>query len=87
MGTTRPAMGIVHVADAYFSLRALSAYAGLSVRRLRDHLTDRTSPLPYYRIGGKILVRRSDFDVWASQFRRDVESVDALVTDIMQGLQ
>jgi lambda repressor-like predicted transcriptional regulator len=79
--------GVVTVSDAYFSLKALSSYAGLSVRRLRSWLNDRRWPLPYYRIGGKILVRRSDYDVWAARFRRDAAAVDALVDDVMQGLQ
>jgi hypothetical protein len=67
-------------------LKTLSTYAGLSVRRLRAYLKDRAYPLPCYRIGGKILVRRSDFDAWAAQFRRDAESVDAIVDEIAQGL-
>ena len=73
-------------ADAYLPLRALSTYSGLSVRRLRGYLTDRRWPLPFYRIGGKILVRRSDYDGWAAQFRRDPVAIDAIVDDIMQGL-
>jgi hypothetical protein len=49
--------------DLYLSLRALATYAGLSVRKLRHHLDDPTHPLPCYRVGGKLLVRRSDFDL------------------------
>jgi hypothetical protein len=80
------ALGVVQIADAYLSLKTLASYSGLSVRRLRGYLTDRAWPLPFYRIGGRILVRRSDYDVWAAQFRRDAVAVDALVDDIMQGL-
>jgi hypothetical protein len=44
-------------------------------------------PLPCYRIGGKVLVRRSDFDEWARQFRAaPTSAVDALVTDALRGL-
>jgi hypothetical protein len=74
-------------ADRYFPLKALASYSGLSVRRLRSYLTDRAWPLPFYRIGGKILVRRSDFDAWAAQFRRDSVAIDALADDIMQSLR
>jgi hypothetical protein len=49
-------------------------------------LRDRARPLPFYRIGGKILVRRSDFDAWAAQFRRDLVAIDAMADDIVQGL-
>ncbi|HKW92684.1 MAG TPA: hypothetical protein VJX92_12340 [Methylomirabilota bacterium] len=56
--------------DPFLSLRALAGYSGLSVRCLRTHLADPRRPLPCYRIGGKILVRRSEFDGWATQFRQ-----------------
>jgi hypothetical protein len=80
-------VGVVHVPDVSFPLKALAAYSGLSVRRLRDYLTDRTWPLPFYRIGGKILVRRSDYDVWAARFRRDAIAIDAMVDELAHDLQ
>lgn len=57
--------------DPFLSLRALERYSGLSRRRLRqliDAAPDQA--LPCYRIGGKILVRRSDFDTYMEQYRR-----------------
>src|SRR4029450_5065283 len=51
-------------ADPYLSLQALSDYSGLSPRTLRKFL-ERNPPaqaLPCYRLEGKVLVRRSDFD-------------------------
>ena len=84
--SNRRAAVVVGAADAYLRLKALATYSGLSVRRLRNYLTDRQHPLPDYRIGGKILIRRSDFDAWAAQFRRDPQSIDALVDDLVQGL-
>ena len=56
--------------DPYLPLRALAAYSGLGVATLRgyiDKLPDEA--LPCYRVGGKILVRRSEFDSWLQQFR------------------
>jgi len=55
--------------DPFLPLRALASYSGLSVRKLRQHLEDPAHPLPCYRIGGKIVVRRSAFDGWAAQFK------------------
>lgn len=74
--------------DPYRPLAMLSQYAGLSVRTLGTYLTDRLRPLPSYRVGGKILVRRSDFDAWMNQFRIAGKpvTVDALVNDVLQGL-
>jgi excisionase family DNA binding protein len=57
-------------ADTFLPLRTLAGYAGLSVRTLRQYLElppDRA--LPCYRVGGKILVRRSEFDTWITQYR------------------
>jgi excisionase family DNA binding protein len=70
-------------------LVALAKYSGLSVRTLRGCLSDRTRPLPHYRVGGKILVRRSDFDVWVSQFRVSTAavSVDALVDGVVGAMR
>ncbi len=50
--------------DRYLSLKALAGYSGLSVRTLRGHLQAQRSPLPHYRVGAKILVRRLEFDAW-----------------------
>ena len=73
--------------DAYLPLRALSAYAGLSVRTLRTYLLHPSFPLPHYRIGGKVLVKRSDYDVWASRFRANVAPVvDRVVDDVLRSL-
>jgi excisionase family DNA binding protein len=73
--------------DPYLSLRALSDYSGLSVRTLRAYLDDPRNPLPCYRPGGKVLVRRSEFDEWIARFRRRGRSdLDEIVTDALRGL-
>jgi excisionase family DNA binding protein len=55
--------------DPYLSLRALAGYSGLSVRKLRQLLElPPAEALPCYRVGGKILVRRSAFDAWIAQY-------------------
>jgi excisionase family DNA binding protein len=73
--------------DPFLSLRALAAYSDLSVRKLRDHLEDPAHPLPFYRVGGKILVRRSEFDTWMAQYRRVGRlDVDLLVTAVLKGV-
>ena len=72
----------------YLSLRTLSAYSGLSVRTLRTYLSDPRRPLPHYRIGGKVLVRRSDYDAWVSAFRVvDPVGLGHVVDDVMEGLR
>jgi len=71
--------------DPYLALRALAGYSGLSVRTLRDYLVDPMRPLPCYRVGGKILVRRSEFDAWIADFKAKPD-LDAIVADALKGL-
>ena len=58
--------------DPSLPLRALAAYSGLSV---------------HYRVGGKLLVRRSEFDTWIAVYRqRGRPDVDALVGAALKNL-
>jgi hypothetical protein len=56
--------------DPYLTLRGLASYCGCSVKWLRQRLTDASDPLACYRVAGKILVRRSEFDAWIERFRQ-----------------
>jgi hypothetical protein len=71
----------------YLPLKALAPYAGLSVRTLRGYLHDPANPLPHYCVGGKILVRRADYDAWALRFRQSgTPTLHAIVDDVLRGL-
>ena len=75
------------VNDVYLSLKELSQYAGFSVRRLRDFVSDPVAPLPCYRIGGKVLVKRSEYDDWAQRFRRvSSGALDVIVDDLLKDI-
>lgn len=73
----------------WMEYRTLAAYSGCSIRWLRDRLSDLRHPLPYYRLpGGKILVRRSEFDAWLARYRHmDNPDVKRIVTDAIQRLR
>src|SRR5213594_3658050 len=86
----------VHL-DPYLALPALADYAGLSIRTLREYLVHPPlprdagaplpPPLPHYRLGGRIVVRRSEFDRWMAAYRRvgqaDVEGiVNSVISDL-----
>lgn len=74
--------------DPFLSLRALASYACVSIRKLREHLDDPTHPLPHYRIGGKIVVRRSEFDAWIAAYRRVGQAdVGGIVDSVMRDLR
>lgn len=73
--------------DPFLTLKALAAYSGISVRKLREYLEDPVRPLPHYRVGGKVLVRRSEFDAWIAHFRHvGREEVDRIVAGVFQDL-
>lgn len=65
------------VQPIFLDLKRLAAYSSCSVRWLRDRLIDRVHPLPHYRIGGKLLVQRDEFDEWIA-VHRVVPSSDQL---------
>ena len=50
----------ISLKDQYFDLKGLSIYSALAVPTLRDHI--RVGCLPYFKVKGKILVKKSDFD-------------------------
>jgi hypothetical protein len=73
--------------DPFLSITALADYSGLSVRKLREHLSDPSRPLPSYRVGGKIVVRRSEFDAWISAYRQTGRGdVARIVSDVLHDL-
>jgi len=73
--------------DPFLSLKALASYSGLSVRKLRQHLEDSAHPLPSYRVGSKIVVRRSEFDSWVVRYRqRGPVEVEGIVREVLNGL-
>src|SRR5712692_1262626 len=62
--------------DPYLSVEALSEYASISERTIRNLIADSVRPLPHFKIGSRVAVRRSDYDAWVIAHRRigvDVE--------------
>ncbi len=55
--------------DLFLSLKELARYSSLSRRTLQDLLADPRDPLPSFRVGRKILVKRSEFDAWMTRRR------------------
>jgi hypothetical protein len=44
---------------------------------------DPIAPLPHYKIGGKIVVRRSDYDQWVGRYRHvGLPEVNCLVDEV-----
>lgn len=77
------------VQPRFLDLRTLAAYSSCSVRWLRDRLIDQTHPLPHYRIGGKLLVQRDEFDEWITVHRvvQPSDQLSQIVESIVAQLQ
>ena len=68
--------------DQFLDLRGLAAYSSLGVSSLRGHI--RSNHLPAYQVHGKILIRKSEFDQWLSQFRVNrTQDLNRLADEIM----
>jgi hypothetical protein len=94
IGDERPKLVVIEgievttALDPYLPLRALAAYSGMSARSLRDRLTDPYHPLPHYRVGGKLLVRRSEFDRWIARYRQVGNTdVERIAGDVLRDLR
>jgi hypothetical protein len=56
--------------DPFLSLKALAAYSSISRSTLKEFINlPPTEAPPCYRLPGKILVRRSEFDAWIERAR------------------
>jgi excisionase family DNA binding protein len=55
--------------DPYLSVGAAAQYTSLSQRTIRGLLSDPVQPLPYHRVGARVLLRRSDLDCYLAQHR------------------
>ena len=68
--------------DQYFDLQGLSEYSSVGVTTLRDYI--REDGLPCFRVKGKILVRKSEFEKWIEHFRVDVNmDIEKIADDVI----
>jgi hypothetical protein len=76
------------IGDGYLDLRALNAYSSISIPTLREHLKDPCTPLPHFKVKGKILIRKSEFDDWMNGFRADeADRLGQIVEDAINDLK
>jgi excisionase family DNA binding protein len=68
------------------SLKQVTVYSSMSNRTIRTWIHSPTDSLPAVQVRGKILVRRSELDVWLERHRvRPLAAVDlnAIVKDVL----
>jgi excisionase family DNA binding protein len=72
----------------WLGLRDIARYAAVSERTLRSWIHSPVNPLPAVRVVGKLLVRRTDLDLWLQAHRVQPLAeldVDAIVRDALKG--
>ena len=66
--------------DRYLDKRQAAEYTGLSTRTLESRLDE----IPHFRVGKKILFKKSELDHWIEQFRESSsQDFDAMVDDVL----
>lgn len=79
----------IAIDEKYFDLRGLSEYSSLGISSLRHHI--RENGLPCYSIRNddgkvtKVLVKRSEFDLWMQQRWRS--NLDEIVDGILEEVE
>ena len=72
--------------DGYFDLRGLALYSTLAVPTLRDYI--RSGRLPAYKVKGKVLIKKSEFDKWIEGYRMDKKrNLNAIVNDVVKSMK
>ena len=72
--------------DQYFDLKGLSEYAALAVPTLRDYI--KSGALPCFKVKGKILVKRSEFDSWLERHRvNKSQDLNRIVDDVLSSIK
>jgi len=78
-----------YLGTEWLGLRQVTEYASISERTLRSWIHSPAYPLPAVRVGGKILVKRSDLDAWLASHRVKplaTLDLDAIVRDALRGV-
>ena len=73
--------------DIIYDLRGLSAYCpALKVPTLRDYI--KSGELPCYKLKGKILIRKSEFDCFLEKYRLNKkQDLNNIVDDILSDMK
>jgi excisionase family DNA binding protein len=68
--------------DRYFRPLELVRYSGLSNRTLQRLMAAKVDPLPSYRVGRIVLVRKRDFDQWLARRTHAAGQVQRSLLDV-----
>lgn len=70
--------------DRYLDKRQAAAYTSLSTRTLEKHLDE----IPHFRVGNKILFKRSELDRWMEKHREgNGHDLDKIADEAVEALR
>ncbi len=76
----------VNLQEGYFDLKGLAVYSTLGVSTLRDYI--RTDKLPAFKIKGKVLVKKSEFDMWLEDYRmKKKRDINQIADDVVKSIK
>ena len=77
---------VVALDDHYFDLKGLSAYSSMGVSTLRDYIS--RGDLPAFKVKGKVLIRRSEFDTWIEGKRiKKRQNIRSIANEVVNNLK
>jgi len=70
--------------DRYLSLSETSEYVNLSERTIRERLSE----IPHFRVGSKLLFKRSELDEWMLQYREgnNEPDISSMVDEVVESV-
>ena len=75
----------ISLSDGYFDVKGLNRYSSLGCSTIRSYLK---RGLPHFKVKGKILIKRSDFDKWMEKYRvNKQQDLRRLVDETMEQLK
>ena len=72
--------------DQFLDLKGLSMYSALGVSTLREYI--RRGKLPAFKLKGKILIKRSEFDRYMEDYRINInKDIDRIAREAIRSLK
>jgi excisionase family DNA binding protein len=73
------------VTEGYFTVTQAASYLSMSERTVRSLLTDVVNPIPYFKKGRLIRIRRTELDRWIETYRAvNLFNIDEVVDDVLR---
>ena len=69
--------------DRYMSKKIAARYTSLSIRNLESRLPE----IPHFRVGNKILFKKSELDRWMETHRQGTQNLDRIADEAIESLK